>query len=59
MPRNGLQTLDTLWKANAASKPDGWFAISWNEYVENTFLEPSVRWGTQYVDELARLIRSQ
>ncbi|HEX5272098.1 MAG TPA: hypothetical protein VFW33_16490 [Gemmataceae bacterium] len=59
VPRNGLQTLDTLWKTNAASKPNGWFAISWNEYVENTFLEPSVRWGSQYIDELARLIRSQ
>jgi len=59
VPRNGLQTLDKLWAANAASKPNGWFAISWNEYVENTYLEPSVRYGTKYLDELARLIRSQ
>jgi len=59
VPRNGLQTLDTLWATNAASKPDAWFAISWNEIVENTFLEPSVRWGTKYIDELSRLIRSQ
>ncbi len=59
VPRNGVQTLDTLWKTNAPSKPDAWFAISWNEFVENSHLEPSARYGTQYIDELARLIRSQ
>ena len=59
VPRNGLQTLDTLWQLNATSKPDGWFAISWNEFVENTYLEPSVRYGSMYLEELTRLIREQ
>jgi hypothetical protein len=59
VPRNGVQTLDTLWRINGASHPDGWFAISWNEFVENTYLEPSLRYGTMYLDELSRLIHSQ
>jgi len=56
---DGVQTLDTLWRINGASHPDGWFAISWNEFVENTYLEPSLRYGTMYLDELSRLIHSQ
>ncbi len=59
VPRNGVQTLDMLWQINGAGHPDGWFAISWNEFVENTYLEPSLRYGSVYLDELSRLIRSQ
>ena len=56
IPRNGKRTLDDIWAMNATSQPDGWFGISWNEFVENTYLEPSQAYGTTYLDELQRLI---
>jgi hypothetical protein len=56
VPREGTRTLDRVWEINAASRPDGWFGISWNEIVENTYLEPSVTYGSRYIDELRRLI---
>ena len=56
VPRSGLRTLDAVWAANAKSGPNGWFGISWNEFVENTYLEPSRRYGRMYLDEIARLI---
>ena len=56
IPRDGTRTLDRIWATNVASHPDGWFGISWNELVENTHLEPSVRYGSSYLDELKRLI---
>jgi hypothetical protein len=56
VPRNGTGTLNRLWAINAASRPDGWFGISWNEFVENTYLEPTVTYGSTYLDELKRLI---
>jgi len=55
VPRK-VSTLDAVWKLNAPSRPDGWFGISWNEFVENTFLEPSRAFGRRYLDELSRLI---
>jgi hypothetical protein len=56
VPRKGLLTLDRVWQVNRQSHPDAWFGISWNEFVENTYLEPSLRYGTLYLDELRRLI---
>ena len=56
VPRNGTRTLDDIWAQNATSQPDGWFGISWNEFVENTYIEPSQAYGTTYLDELKRLI---
>jgi hypothetical protein len=56
--RRGTQTLTALWRMNGATRPDGWFGISWNEFVENTYLEPSKRYGSTYLDALAALIRS-
>jgi hypothetical protein len=55
--RKGTQTLAQLWKINGQTHPDGWFGISWNEFVENTYLEPSKRYGTMYLDALAALIK--
>jgi len=55
--RRGTETLTELWQINGASRPDGWFGISWNEFVENTYLEPSKRYGTRYLDALAALIK--
>src|ERR1700737_830541 len=56
VPRNGVATLDAAWAGNRASGPDAWMGISWNEFVENTFLEPTRAYGTTYLDELRRLI---
>ena len=53
------ETLTKVWNINAASHPDGWFGISWNELVENTHFEPSVAYGTRYLDALSTLIRNQ
>jgi hypothetical protein len=58
VPRLGTQTLARIWQLNAKSSPDGWFGISWNEFVENTYLEPSQAYGTTYLDALKRLITS-
>ena len=56
--RRGTATLNELWRMNGASHPDGWFGISWNEFVENTYLEPSKRYGSTYLDALSALIRA-
>jgi hypothetical protein len=57
VPRRGVETLSKVWETNARSRPDGWFAISWNELVENTYLEPSLAYGSTYLDSLTALIR--
>jgi hypothetical protein len=56
VPRKGLETLSMVWRTNGSSRPDGWFAISWNELVENTHLEPSLAYGSRYLDGLTALI---
>ncbi|MHB8613492.1 MAG: glycoside hydrolase family 71/99 protein, partial [Candidatus Dormibacteraceae bacterium] len=58
VPRQGTQTLATIWQLNAKSTPDAWFGISWNEFVENTYLEPSQAFGSAYLDALKHLIGS-
>jgi len=55
--RRGTETLSKLWRINGATRPEGWFGISWNEFVENTYLEPSKLYGSTYLDALARLIK--
>lgn len=58
VPRRGIATLDGVWNLNRPSRPQAWFGISWNEYVENSYLEPSVLYGRTFLNEIARLIRS-
>jgi hypothetical protein len=48
-----------VWATNATSDPDAWFGISWNEFVENTYLEPSLAYGSTYLDELSHLIHDR
>ena len=52
--RNGA-TLRASWQAALASTPDAIGVISWNEFSENTYVEPSERYGSRYLDELAGL----
>ena len=55
VPRNNGQTLRLLYAGNLRSSPDGWMLISWNEYYENTYVEPSARYGSQALDLLRSL----
>ncbi len=58
VPRHDTATLKVLFAGNRRSHPDGWMAISWNEFFENTYLEPSARYGTRYLDTLQQLRQS-
>ena len=55
-PRRDGETMQRVYRGNSASKPDGWMYISWNEFYENTYVEPSVRYGRFYLDALKKLI---
>jgi hypothetical protein len=48
-------TLTAAWADAAASNPDGIALISWNEFTENTFVEPSRDTGTRYLQVLSGL----
>jgi hypothetical protein len=50
--RNGA-TLRRELDAATASSPDAIGLISWNEFSENTHIEPSVRFGGRYLEVLA------
>jgi hypothetical protein len=56
VPRKGTTTMRTLYRGNRAANPNGWFVISWNEWVEHTYIQPSKRYGMLYVNELKRII---
>jgi hypothetical protein len=56
VPRLGVRTLDEVWRLNRASNPQGWFGISWNEYVENSYMEPSALYGSVSLNEVRRLV---
>ena len=53
--RRDGDTLRSSWEAATASDPDVIGIISWNEFSENTHIEPSERNGTRYLEVLADL----
>jgi hypothetical protein len=53
VPRRNGATLRRELDAATASSPDGIGLISWNEFSENTHIEPSVRHGARYLEVLA------
>lgn len=55
VPRDDGRTLRIEYAAAVASRPDVLGLISWNEFSENSHVEPSVAHGTQALDELRRL----
>jgi hypothetical protein len=57
VPRNNGQTMRSLYAGNAASKPDGWTLISWNEISEGSYVVPLTRYGMTYVDVLKSIIQ--
>jgi Calcineurin-like phosphoesterase len=59
VPRNGGATLRAEYSTALSSQPDAVGLISWNEFSENTFVEPSTRYGRTYLDLTAQLIRAR
>jgi hypothetical protein len=55
VPREDGRTLRTQYATALASSPDALGLISWNEFSENTYVEPSKKFGHRYLDVLAEL----
>lgn len=53
--RKDGETLRQQMAAAAASSPDAIGLISWNEFSENSHVEPSVNYGTRYLEVLAEI----
>src|SRR6185312_13999989 len=56
VPRRGGQTLRTEYAAAVRSSPDVLGLISWNEFSENTHVEPSLKFGDRYLQVLRTLL---
>ena len=55
VPRDGGRTLLRGVRGRAmSSNPDALGLISWNEFSENTYIEPSKKYGSRYLDVAAR-----
>ncbi len=54
VPRNDGKTLDQEITTALSSKPDALGLISWNEFTENSHLEPSQNYGFRYLDVVAQ-----
>ena len=55
VPRNNGATLRTEYATALHSSPDVLGLISWNEFSENSYVEPSVRYKYQSLDVLRQL----
>ena len=55
VPRDNGQTLRTEYAAAVRSSPDMLGLISWNEFSENSYVEPSKNYGYQSLDVLRQL----
>jgi hypothetical protein len=49
-------TLVHQFQAAAGAKPDAIGVISWNEFSENSYIEPSRKFGSRYLDVLRGLL---
>jgi hypothetical protein len=54
VPRNDGKTLDEEISAAITSRPDMVGLISWNEFTENSHIEPSQSYGFRYLDVVAQ-----
>ncbi|EEP69968.1 hypothetical protein MCAG_00295 [Micromonospora sp. ATCC 39149] len=54
--RRDGETLRASFAAARLSQPDALGVISWNEFSENTHVEPSERFGARYLEVLAELL---
>jgi hypothetical protein len=55
VPRDNGQTLRTEYAVATESQPDMLGLISWNEFSENTYVEPSHNYGYQALDVLRQM----
>jgi len=55
VPRNGGATLRTEFNTAVRSAPNMLGLISWNEFTENSYVEPSKYYGNQSLDVLRQL----
>ena len=46
------------WSTALSTEPDGLAVISWNEFSENSQIEPSVTFGSRYLEVTADLVRT-
>ena len=53
IPRRGGQTLRLAMNAAIGSSPDAVGVISWNEFSENTYVEPSLKYGSTPLNVIA------
>jgi hypothetical protein len=58
VPRKSGETLRTQYAAAIASEPDAIGIISWNEFSENSHIEPSVRYGDRYLRVMADILHA-
>jgi hypothetical protein len=58
VPRKDGETLRREYAAAVASEPDAVGLISWNEFSENSHIEPSVRYGGRYLEVLADVLNA-
>ena len=56
--RNNGDTFRTEINAAMTSSPDALGIISWNEFSENSYIEPSQKYGTQYLDILSQTLKT-
>jgi hypothetical protein len=56
-PRGNGQLYREQWRRALALHPEVIAVYSWNEYFEQTAIEPTNTWGTQYLDMSACFIR--
>ena len=56
--RNSGDTFRTEINTAMASSPDALGIISWNEFSENSYIEPSQKYGTQYLDILSQTLNT-
>ncbi|HKC29203.1 MAG TPA: endo-1,3-alpha-glucanase family glycosylhydrolase, partial [Jatrophihabitans sp.] len=58
IPRDGGSTFRLSLEDAYASRPDAVGVISWNEWSENTYIEPGRRYGTQELTVLRDYLRT-
>ncbi len=54
--RSSGDFLREAWSGALAAESDVILVVSWNEFIENSHIEPSIRYGSQALDILERLI---
>jgi hypothetical protein len=59
VPRGDGQTLRREVAAAREAQPDAIGLISWNEFSENSHLEPSEQYGRQYLDVVSSITRAE